>query len=152
MTRLYTLSIFSLMLLAAALLTAGPALAQSADAALDAVRVPLDLYLRGQAEGDGAYMRQAFHPDARIVSLDGGAVASRTAEAFAALFTRGPAPDEADRHRRIVSLDVTGDVAVAKLELDYPNAFLTDYMTLVRTDDGWRILHKAFTRGPARVR
>lgn len=97
-------------------------------------------------------MRQAFHPDARIVSLSDGAVASRTADEFAALFTRGPAPDEADRHRRVVSLDVTGDVAVAKLELDYPGAFLTDYMTLVHTADGWRILHKAFTRSAPRAR
>ena len=141
----------SLRLAALALLFGAPAaLAQTAD--LGAVREPLDLYLRGQAEGDGDFMRRAFHPDARIVSLSDGEVSGRSAEAFAALFTNGPAPDEADRHRRIVSLDVTGDVAVAKLELDYPRAFLTDYMTLVRTASGWRILHKAFTRSAPRTR
>ena len=134
-----------------AAVAAAPVRAQTAPD-LDDVRAPLELYLRGQAEGDGDLMRRAFHPDARIVSLDGGAVASRSAEAFAALFTGGPAPDEADRRRRVVSLDVTGEVAVAKLELDYPGAFLTDYMTLVRTSDGWRILHKAFTRSPPRAR
>jgi hypothetical protein len=138
-------------LLALAAACAAPTLAQHADD-LNAVRAPLELYLQGQAEGDGDYMLRAFHPDAQIVSLSDGEVSARTAEEFAALFTRDPAPDESDRHRRIVSLDVTGDVAVAKLELDYPGAFLTDYMTLVRTADGWKILHKAFTRSAPRAR
>lgn len=119
---------------------------------LDAVRVPLELYLQGQAEGDGAYMRQAFHPDATVSWMRDGAVAQRTAQEFAALFTRGPADDEADRHRRIVSVDVTGDVATARLELDYPGVFITDYMTLVRLGDEWKIIHKAYTRSAPRSR
>ncbi|MEM0963627.1 MAG: nuclear transport factor 2 family protein, partial [Bacteroidota bacterium] len=131
-------------------LAAPTAAAQSAD--LDAVRVPLELYLQGQAEGDGDFMRQAFHPDATVSWMRDGEVAQRTAEEFAALFTRGPAGDEADRQRRIVSIDVTGDVAVARLELDYPGAFITDYMTLLRVDGEWRIIHKAYTRSAPRVR
>ena len=119
---------------------------------LDAVRAPLELYLQGQAEGDGSYMRQAFHPDATISWVQDGAVAQRTAEEFAALFTRGPAPDEADRRRRIASVDVHGDVAVARLELDYPGVFITDYMTLIRVGDGWAIIHKAYTRSAPRSR
>ena len=79
-------------------------------------------------------------------------MAQRTAEEFAALFTRGPAPDEADRQRRVVSVDVSGDVAVARLELDYPGAFITDYMTLVRVGDEWTIIHKAYTRSAPRTR
>lgn len=140
----------SLCILAAVL--AGSTVAASQPSDLDAVRIPLDLYLQGQAEGDGSYMRRAFHPDATVSWMHDGAVAQRTAEEFAALFARGPAPDEADRHRRISSIDVTGDVAVARIELDYPGAFLTDYMTLVRVGDEWKIIHKAYTRGPARSR
>ncbi|MEM1127677.1 MAG: nuclear transport factor 2 family protein [Bacteroidota bacterium] len=127
-----------------------PAVSQTPDH--DAVRVPLDLYLQGQAEGDGAYMRQAFHPDATISWMQEGRVAQRTAEEFAALFTRGPASDEADRRRRIASIDVNGDVAVARLELDYPRVFITDYMTLIRVDGEWKIIHKAYTRSPPRTR
>ena len=136
--------------LAAGLVGSTAAVSQPTD--LDAVRVPLDLYLRGQAEGDGSYMRRAFHPDATVSWTQDGAVAQRTAEEFAALFTRGPAPDEADRQRRVVSVDVSGDVAVARLELDYPGAFITDYMTLVRVGDEWKIIHKAYTRSAPRTR
>ncbi len=123
---------------------------RSAD--LDAARVPLDLYLQGHAEGDGDYMRRAFHPDATVSWLRDGAVAQRTAEEFAALFTNGPADDEADRQRRIASLDITGDVATARLELDYPNVFITDYMTLIRVGGEWKIIHKAYVFGPPRGR
>lgn len=133
-------------------LLTGSALAQAAPADLDAVRAPLKLYLKGHAEGDSTYMRQAFHPDARIFSLSDGALAHRTAAEFAALFTGGPASDEGDHHRRIVSIDVVGDVAVAKIELDYPRVFLTDYMTLVQVDGGWKIISKAFTRSAPRAR
>ncbi|MEL6616444.1 MAG: nuclear transport factor 2 family protein [Bacteroidota bacterium] len=144
-------SLLSASLALALVALAGFSLAQrSAD--LDAVRVPLDLYLQGQASGDGDYMRQAFHPDATVSWMDDGAVAQRTAEEFAALFTRGPAPDEADRQRRIASIDVNGDVAVARLELDYPRTFITDYMTLIRVGDDWKIIHKAYTRSAPRSR
>ena len=146
MTRLLTLALC----LAAAAPAVPTAAAQTPD--LDAVRAPLELYLQGHAEGDGDRMRQAFHPDATISWMRDGAVAQRTVEAFAALFTRGPAPDEANRQRRIVSIDVTGDVAVARLELDYPGVFITDYMTLLRVDGEWRIIHKAYTRSAPRVR
>ena len=146
MTRPLTL-VFCLL---AAGLAAPTVAGQSSD--LDAVRVPLELYLEGQAEGDGDFMRRAFHPDATVSWMRDGSVAQRTAEEFAALFTRGPADDEADRQRRIVSIDVTGDVAVARLELDYPGAFITDYMTLLRVDGEWRIVHKAYTRIAPRAR
>ena len=128
-----------------------PVAAQS-QADLDAARVPLELYLKGHAEGNGDYMRQAFHPDARIFWVSDGGVAYRNAEAFASMFSRGPASDEADRKRTITSLDVTGDVAIATIELDYPRVFLTDYMTLIKVDSEWKIINKAYTRAAPRNR
>ena len=34
--------------------------------------------------------------------------------------------------------------ATAKLVLDYPEVKFTDYMTLLKTGDEWRIINKAF--------
>ena len=45
---------------------------------------------------------------------------------------------------------VTGDVAVVKVELDYPDAFLTDYFTLLKVDGKWMIRNKIFTRQQAK--
>ena len=46
--------------------------------------------------------------------------------------------------RRVVGVDVAGDAAVARLELDYPDARITDFMTLLEVDGEWKIVHKSF--------
>jgi len=56
-------------------------------------------------------------------------------------------PGEVDStERKVVSVDVVGDAAVAKLELKRPNAVLTDYMSLLKVDGRWLIVNKIFTR------
>ena len=56
-----------------------------------------------------------------------------------------PPADEAKRKRRIVSIDVAGDAAVAKVELDYPAVFFVDYLSLLRVDGEWKIAQKTYT-------
>jgi hypothetical protein len=133
------------MVLSSALaLIPGPAAAQGKSDEAGA-RVPLENYFKGHALGDGAYMRKAFHPDAKICSnTREGKLACLTAEEFASRFTSGPAKDEAQRKRSIESLDVTGDTAIAKLILDYPTAKFTDYMSLMKVDGEWRIMNKVY--------
>ena len=114
--------------------------------------VPLNLYLQGHATGDGAYMEQAFHPEAKLFWVTDDALSRVTSEAYIARLNGTPPADEPKRRRRIVSIDISGDIAVAKIELDYPGAFLTDYMTLIRVGGAWKIINKAFTRSQPRQR
>ena len=44
----------------------------------------------------------------------------------------------------IVSIDMTGDVAVAKVEDDCLGTSFTDYLTLIKHDGRWQIVMKAF--------
>lgn len=140
-----------------ALLAAGAAAplsaqAPSAHGAKDpeeaAIRVALEHYLAGHATGDPAHHRAAFHRVANLYFVRGDTVATRTGAEYIAGASGRPAPDEAQRRRRIVSIDRTGDAAVAKIELDYPNALLTDYMALLKTGGEWRIVNKIFTSAP----
>jgi hypothetical protein len=39
---------------------------------------------------------------------------------------------------------------MAKVELDYPNAVLTDYFTLLKVDGKWMIMNKIFNTNPKR--
>jgi hypothetical protein len=49
------------------------------------------------------------------------------------------------RHDRIVTIDQSGPVtAFAKVECALPPRFFVDYLTLLKTRDGWRIVAKAF--------
>lgn len=113
-----------------------------------AVRKPLELYLQGHATGDGELWKQAFHPSARIEGLRDGKLVSRTVTEFAAVAAGKPADDEAQRKRRIVSVDVTDDAAFAKIELDYPKVKFTDYFTLLKVDGEWKIMSKVYHGQP----
>ena len=123
-----------------------PPQAPSAEEA--AARVPLENYLKGQATGNGDFIRKAFHTDARVMAFRDGKLLSITAEEFAGRFTGKPAADEAQRKRRIASVEITGNVGVGKIVLEYPTVTFTDYMSLLKIDGEWKIVNKAFYAEP----
>ena len=137
--------ILSVALLAAASLAVLPfARAQNAEEA--AVRAAIEHYFRAHATGLGEHHRKVFHPEAKLFFINEGKFTQRTSEEYIAGSPGKPAADEAQRKRTIEMIDITGDAAVAKLVLDYPNAKLTDYMSLLKIDGEWKIVNKIFTR------
>ena len=111
-----------------------------------AVRATLEHYIQGHATGDGAHMRLAFHPAARLFWSSADTLATRTSEEYIARSPGKPAADEATgtRKRRIERVDVTGNAAIGKIVLDYPDAYIVDYMSLLKTNGEWKIINKIF--------
>lgn len=109
-----------------------------------AVREARQHYLQGHATGHGAHYARVFHPVSNLYFVRDGQLATRTSEEYIAGAPGHPAADEAKRKRRIVMVDVTGDAAVAKIELDYPGVLFTDYMSLLKVDGEWKIVAKIF--------
>jgi hypothetical protein len=130
--------------LAVALAACKPLSADSSPTA--GVKAAVELYFAGHATGDGAYFRRAFHPEAKLYWIEDGALASKTSAEFAAGALGTPAPDEAQRKRSIALVDVAGDVAIAKVELDYPEVRFVDYLSLIRIDGRWVVINKIFQR------
>lgn len=124
----------------AGILLSSPAFARQADEA--GVRAALGHYLAGHATGDPAEFRAAMHDDFKMFLMRDGKVVQRTDDEYIAGATGKPAPDEAQRKRSIEFVTVTGDIAVAKIILDYPGVLLTDYMSLLKTEQGWKIVNK----------
>src|ERR1044072_9981272 len=122
--------------------------ARAAGAEDAAVRKALDFYFQGHATGDGEYFKKAFHPEAKLFAIRDGKFWQLPSADYIARATGKPAADEASRKRTVESLDITGNVAVAKLVLDYPEPRLTDYMTLLKVDGDWKIINKAFHAEP----
>jgi hypothetical protein len=87
-----------------------------------------------------------MHADMRMSFIRDGKLVHRTAAEYIGGAPGKPAADEAKRQRRIVSIDITGTAAMAKIELDYPDALLTDYMSLLKVDGEWKIVDKIFDR------
>ena len=113
-----------------------------------AVRAAVDHYLAAHATGDGSHIEAVFHPDATLYWVNDGALMRRPGAEYRAGFRGTPPADEARRRRWIEMVDVTGDVAVAKVVLDYPNARFTDYFALLKVDGEWRVMTKIFHRAP----
>lgn len=108
------------------------------------IREVLEHYLAGHATGLASHFEAAFGPDAELVWVSDGEVRTRTSQDYIAGASGRPAANEGDRVRRIAWIDVAGDVATARIELDYPGVFFVDYMVLARGADGWRIRTKAY--------
>ncbi|HKY60269.1 MAG TPA: nuclear transport factor 2 family protein [Gemmatimonadota bacterium] len=110
-----------------------------------AIRAALEHYLLGHATGDGAHHAMVFHDVANLYWIRDGELASRTSADYIAGAPGQPAENETERRREITMVDVTGDAAVAKIVLDYPDALITDYMSLLKVDGEWKIVNKIFT-------
>jgi hypothetical protein len=108
------------------------------------IETAIGYYFEGHAKGSGDAMRKAFHPEAKLFWIGDAAVKTRTSEDFAAAFTGKIAADEAQRKRTIEFIDVAGDVAIAKVVLDYPAVKFTDYMSLAKVGGEWRIVNKTY--------
>ena len=137
-------------LLAAALLApaATPAYAQSDE---DAIKnLVQTAYVDGlQNLGDLEKTRAGFHPDFVLLGLRDGALtrlpiaewiasaAKRKAEGATLPLTRV----------RFVAVDITGTAASVKLELHRDGArIFTDYLSLYKFPDGWKIVGKIYHR------
>ena len=142
------MKIFSFVAIFAVLVFLGGTKGSSLTETEAAARVPLENYIQGHATGNGEFMRKAFHTDAKVMSFRDGKMASMTAEEFASRFTGKPAADEAQRKRRIEAIEITGNAGVAKIVLEYPTVTFTDYMSLLKVGDEWKIVNKVFYAEP----
>ena len=103
-------------------------------------------YFRSGDENDASELEAAFHPtlgmywlakDGAVQELDRHAWAERLKTAS----SRQPAT-----LRRIVSVEITGDAAVARLHSEFPTHEFDDFVSLLRVDGRWRIVLKVFHR------
>lgn len=117
----------------------------AAGADVHAVTIPLQAYLDGHATGQEHHFRRAFAADGLLVGVKDGQYGQRPASVYIAQSSSGRAPrDENLRRRWIRSVTVTGNVATAVIELDYPDMKALDHMSLLKFEDGWRIVVKAY--------
>lgn len=128
--------------LALLFVTCAQASAQESEEA--AVRAAIEHYFQGHATGQGEHFRKVFHPDSKLFFIREGKLTQWTAEEYISRASGKPAPDEAQRKRRIDSVDIAGDAAFVKLTLDYPTVVFTDYMSMLKVDGKWMIVNKTF--------
>jgi hypothetical protein len=116
-----------------------------------AVRATVALYFQAHATGDASFHTRAFHPEAELWSVKDGRMVREPVASYIARSNSGrPAPDEAQRVRRIDSVQVAGEVATVAVTLDYPTTLVRDFMTLLKLDGRWQIVNKTWHRAAKR--
>ena len=106
-------------------------------------------YIEGvHVKGDPALMRKGFHPDFRMFMLRDGALTTITLDEWAGRIEKaarertGPAPQI---RAEFPLVDVVKDEAVARVEVHRDGKHIfTDYLSLYRFADGWKIVGKIF--------
>lgn len=116
----------------------------------DDVRSVIVDYLEGMIYGDHDRLRRAFHPMATCAGHYDGQYELALRDDFLEAWRLFPvevpgAPYAAD----IVLLDITGNVAVAKVTDTCFGDDFTDYLVLIKDDCVWQIVSKAFYTHPA---
>lgn len=104
-------------------------------------------YLDGLYEGDADKIARAFHPVSHLYAEADGEVSDEPRDNWLDRVRKRPSPKSqgAARHDRIVAIDQSGPVnAFAKVECAIPPRFFVDYLTLIKTGAGWRIVAKAY--------
>lgn len=98
-------------------------------------------YFEGWFEGDAARMERALHPNLakRALESDDGTLDETTAEQMVDATARGLGRkrDPGDRRIEVEIVDVYGDVANVTVR----SAVYREYVQLVRTAEGWRIVN-----------
>lgn len=142
---------FTLILASAAMaMLGGPLRAQElpqiagagAEADRAAVLATLRTYLRVTDDLDQAAVAAAFHPEAHLVALTkAGSVGSMTQEVWWERVSQIP-PGAAKRQSAVKYIDVEGNAAIARIDFTTPTTRTTDYLSLLKTRAGWRIVNK----------
>ena len=117
------------------------------DSSFGDINVLLQQYFDGLYDGDLEKFGRIFHPNAHLYATDGEALTDLTrADYFDMIAKRAsPRAQGLQRHDKVVSIHKSGpDTALATVDCAIPPRYFTDYLTLLKTVDGWQIISKTF--------
>ena len=133
------------------LMVATDAALPATDADEQAIRQHIERhYFDGVRRSDTGLAHGAFHPVANMYFIREGKLVQRSIPDWLADIARNaPQPARPDSfQRRVLEVDVSGNAATAKLQLDYGKSVITDYMSLLKVGDEWKIVNKVFYAEP----
>ncbi|MFZ5721620.1 MAG: nuclear transport factor 2 family protein [Pseudomonadota bacterium] len=111
---------------------------------LEEVRALIQLYVEG-ANGEVAKLKEAFHPDARMMGHIGPMDTYIPITDFFAMVERRPGMAGPNYRADVRTIDLAGDAGVAVLvETDYMGCDFVDYFSVARIDGRWRITNKTY--------
>lgn len=109
----------------------------------------IDKYFRGLFEGDTAKLAEVFAEDSILYGdIDGEPFLKKRQEFLDLVDGRPSLESQGDTFRmKVLSLEVLGPVAFARLSAPMMDKSYVDLISLYRFEDGWKIVNKLFVNG-----
>jgi len=107
----------------------------------------LNTYFDGLYHSDTERLGRVFHPQARYVCATTDELVNLGMDEYFPVVDKREPPAARGEARRdaIQSIDFAGPkTAFARVNCAIGERFFTDFLTLIRTEDGWRIIAKVF--------
>lgn len=108
------------------------------------VEATVQLYIDGWLTGDTTKVGKAMHPSCRLKYYRDGKFTEINRTDYLSRFK--PSPRNPQAEGRIQMVNITGNIASVKCELETPKAIFTDYFNMIKADDFWYIVDKVSTR------
>lgn len=112
-----------------------------------AIRTTVRNYVEGMTFANETMLRQAFHPLCKIIGHYEGALEWLSLDEFIeAINAEGP--QEKLLSWKLRTLNISGDTAAVKVTDKYAGMKFTDYLSLLKLEEGWQIVNKLYYLHP----
>ena len=120
--------------------------AQSAE--LEAVAHTVQLYFDGMIQRDRGKLEEAFFSEARLIGYRRDQLFVTPFEEWAAGTAKGSPRDPSLYKNEIKAIRIVGNMALVETELYWPGIYYYDFLTLLKMDGKWKIVHKSWHEKP----
>lgn len=120
------------------------AFSQSEKEEKEAIAASVQLYFDGMMERNKAKLEEAFIPEARLIGYRGENFTVTTFEDWANGTAKGEKRDPSKYKNILLEIELKGNTALAKTELFWPGIYYYDFLTLIKKDGQWKIVHKTW--------
>lgn len=103
----------------------------------------IETYFEGWMTGDTTLLGRAMHSTCQLKNVKEDKVLEFDRSTYLGFFK--PRPRRENSGGRIIEIDVTGNIASAKCEIETPERLYTDYFNLMKIKDKWYIVDKSAT-------
>ncbi|EAY30108.1 nuclear transport factor 2 family protein [Microscilla marina] len=105
-------------------------------------------YFEGGANSNIASFKKALHPKTYLKFSKNGAYTEIDMPTYYGFYKAGKVNQ---RVSKILSIDITDSAAAAKVSIAGKKRVFTDYFTLLKLKDGWKIVSKTSTNRPVKT-
>lgn len=121
-----------------------PSLGFAQSAELEEATQTVQLYFDGMIQQDRGKLEEAFFSEARLIGYRGDQLFVTPFEEWATGTSMGSPRDPSLYRNEIKAIRVVGNTALVETELYWPGIYYYDFLTLLKMDGKWKIVHKSW--------